>query len=102
MPSRNFDEESALFEAIELTVEGKEYSIKKLTPEAMCNSVEISKKEVNPYLSLVKQFCALTGEDFEVANKYDVRKVSAALTFISESFLNSASGKKKLPNTVVK
>jgi len=102
MPKRNFDDESALFEPIEFTIEGKDYSIKKLTPELMSASVKISKEETNPYISLTKQFCELTGEKYDVVKKYDVRKVSATLTFISESFLNSATGKKKVLNTEAK
>jgi len=103
MPKRNFDDESALFEPIELTIEGQVYVIKKLTPEAMSNSVNISKEETNPYLSLVKQFCELTGAEFDTINKkVDVRKLSAAVTFICESFLNSATGKKKQLNTEAK
>lgn len=98
MPKRNFDDESSLFEPIEIVIEGRKYRIIKLTPEMMSEAVKVANESDNPYTSLVNQFCALTGEKPEVVRQFDVRKLSSALAFISDSFLNSTIGKKKQPN----
>lgn len=77
MPKLNVDEIKQLAEPIEVTIDGKDYKIEKLSTDLMNRATE-EKTDPN------KQLAILLGTDTGEFMAVDIRKVGKALEFITQ------------------
>jgi hypothetical protein len=91
MPKFNADEQTQLAESIELVIGGKTYTVKKLSMSLLEEIEEIGKKPSTR--AVVQQFCVLTGSEPEDFTEVDIRKLSAALDFITKAVKDGIASK---------
>ena len=77
MPKLNVDEVPQLAEVIEITIDGKNYKIEKISTDLMDKATGEVK---DPY----KQLAILVNVDPEEFKSVDIRKVGKALEFITQ------------------
>ncbi len=96
MPKRNFDEQAQLYEPIEFTLEGKNYTVRKLTT-ALLKEVDkqMSGREENDIEAAISQLALLTGEDEKNFQDLDIRVVKSVLEYITENISPEEDTKKK-------
>jgi len=82
MAKLNTDEK---YEPIEITIEGREFKIEKITKETMDKVAAIEKNND----SVFYQFAIITGSNVEEIKKFDFRKVGSALEFINQQIMES-------------
>ena len=93
MSKFNADEQS-IFEAIDITLEGKEYKIEKITTTMMQAAMEgvDGNTAPNDVTVLCQQLSVFIGGNPEDYQSIDVRKIGAVLKFITEKVKDSIDG----------
>lgn len=81
MSKINIDKKMQLTDPIEIIIEGKTYSVIKITTEMLKSANEIQKNE-NTVNALIMQLAFFTGVNPEEFNGVDIRKLGAALKAI--------------------
>lgn len=101
MPKMNIDEQKSLFESIEITLEGKNYVVDKIS-EDIVGAVEQAGRDskdkegkVKDVGVLSKQLSILTGKPVEEFRGVDIRKLGAAVRFIVDTFQEQVKGDSK-------
>ena len=98
MEKQTFNADSA-FAPIEITLGGKTYQVVDLTPENFDKVAELSRKsraDGGESLSvLCEQLAILTGEPADTFKSVDIRKMAAAIKFISDEIKASGSAEGK-------
>lgn len=96
MPKFNVDEQTSLFESIEITLEGKTYVIDKMTSNMIIEATKLSKDaQSGDIASVAKQLSIFINEAPEKLQEIDIRKLGAALKFITECFTGQIKGESK-------
>lgn len=87
MPKFNADQETAMVEPIEVTLDGKDYVINKITYDMVKKVSAIGKRleagEVDAGTAVVQQAAVILNEDEELLGKTDIRKLSKVISFIT-------------------
>ncbi|GEM_PF-4645022 len=94
MPKYNADEQTQLAEPIEVTIGGKNYVVKKVSMAIMDELDVIAKK--GGATAAHEQLALLTGVDVQEFAEVDLRKVGAALAWITDTIFE---GVKKPKNS---
>jgi len=93
MPKLNIDEQTKVFEPIEITLEGKTYVIEKITDDMMIEVVNMSKGEgANDVRTVKKQLAFLLNTDEKSFKGVDLRKLGKAVQFITSTITEQLSG----------
>lgn len=108
MPKMNVDEQKQIAEPIEITLDGQEYKIEKITDDMLKQVSEISKKETakgkdDMDMSAPRmQLAVFLGVEAEVIRDVDMRKIGKALEFITSCIEAAIASPKKLPEAGTK
>jgi hypothetical protein len=84
----NVDEQTQLAEILEITLEGKVYTVNKITTDIMTKATEIGKNKED-IEAPIKQLALLVGVDYVELKKIDIRKIGKAIEFITGSVRES-------------
>ena len=85
MPRLNIDEQTQLAEPIEITLDGKEYTISKITVDLMDRVTSLQKEKDGDLNVPIKQLALLIGASEKDLKGIDIRKIGRALEFITNS-----------------
>lgn len=96
--AKKFNADSA-FEPIEVEIDGKVYEVSSITEEKFSKIVELAKKSQggDSLDVLCQQMAVFTDLGPETFKACDVRKLAAAIRFISDEIKASAGGPEKNP-----
>ena len=88
MDSNTLSTEKSLYKPIQITVDGKLYSVAKITPKLLKQVTTHEKDAIrgDPD-AIVKQFSILTGVEEAIVEELDVRDLTTALTRITKEIL---------------
>ena len=81
MPKINLDEDETLSEPIEIVIEGKTFTISKITNKKF--------KKVGELTDIAEQFALLTGAKVSIVNNLNLMKVTKAIQYIINSLMGS-------------
>lgn len=87
----NVDEQTQLAEPIEVVIEGKTYTLEKITVNLMDKVVEIGKDTGTS--APIKQLSLLLNTTEEEFKNVDVRKIAKVLEFITETIKTGIDSK---------
>ncbi|NCC60055.1 MAG: hypothetical protein EOM12_03765 [Verrucomicrobiae bacterium] len=93
MPKLNIDELKQLSEPIEVTLEGKDYAVTKISSELMESVTALAKEDSKEPDILAKQLGMLLGVDAAEFKSVDVRKLGRAIKFITETVIKGLDEK---------
>lgn len=91
MPKYNVDEQKQLAEPIEITLEGKDYKVGKVTTELLNKVNTLREAGVD---AAAKQLAVLVDVDEKEFAGVDIRKVGNALAYITDSIQKSIAAPK--------
>lgn len=95
MPKFNVDDEKGLYDPIEITLEGKEYRIEKITTDMMDAVTKDAKDNSADDIGvLCRQLAIFIGGDPEDYRGIDIRKIGAVLKFITDEVRSAIEGMK--------
>lgn len=91
MPKLNVDE--SVFELIELTLNGKQYSVKEVNQDMLKRIQETVTTEDDNVPVVYRQLGILLGVEADEFKGTDLRKAGAALRFLQDSITSQIEGK---------
>ena len=84
MPKINLDEDQTLSEPIEIVIDGKIFTVSKITDKTFRRISEIE--------SIAEQFAFLTKSKISVVSNLNLAKVAKALRYIMQTIIGTATG----------
>lgn len=85
MPKFNVDEQTQLSEPIEVVLDGRTFTVVKITTELMKQVDAIAHEKTRDMEAPIRQFSLLTGSNIEELRNIDIRKIGKALALITEN-----------------
>jgi len=81
MPKINLDEDETLSEPIEIVIEGKTFTVEKITDKKF--------KKVAELTSVAEQFALLTGAKLSTVQNLNLMKIAKAIQYIIQAIVGS-------------